>query len=202
MKARKLYPMIKREFYCNATSPVCMLNLITGIIFGVIAIASVSFLVSDTLMWRYGYIFGDYDTATMILISLFGGSTYASIVTIIGYFRIVRKPMVALYDTGISIKNVNTGNILHFSFSDIDRIELSEVKFFGKSWRCVNIIPATNAYEKIVAQCRKRDRVLVERLYRSYGAVGQVFDHLLEEGVDHAYSAMNEALRAFNDRNN
>lgn len=179
-----------------------MLNLITGIIFGVIAIASVSFLVSDTLMWRYGYIFGDYDTATMILISLFGGSTYASIVTIIGYFRIVRKPMVALYDTGISIKNVNTGNILHFSFSDIDRIELSEVKFFGKSWRCVNIIPATNAYEKIVAQCRKRDRVLVERLYRSYGAVGQVFDHLLEEGVDHAYSAMNEALRAFNDRNN
>lgn len=194
--------MIKREFYCNPTSAACLVNLITGILFGIIAIASIAFLVSDTLMWHYGYIFGDYDTATMILIPLFCVSTCISIITIIGYTRAVKKPMVALYDTGISIKNANTGNIFHFSFSDIERIELSEVKLFGKTLRCINVIPANNAYEKIVAQCRKRDRVLVESLYRNYGAVGQVFDYLLEEGIDHAYAAVNEAICAFNDKKN
>lgn len=155
-------------------------------------------LVSPLLMYRIGL---SGDGITYIIIGV-GICYFAYFGFLTGkvWRRLANNPTLEIDDDSITIANHNNGSINVIKYKDIERFDLTEIKLLGKTIKCINVVPTTESYNRIISHIRtKADRMRVEGLYKKDGIVEQIYEHLLDQTIIAVYE---DLIEIFNQHNN
>ena len=202
--------METKKIFCGQSSFVFSSNLIMGILFSIVAIASITFAISaDPWDWeRFYENYLDNEVGDIIMeicddepaiLCYFIGAIFIfptiSIVRVI--LNILKKPTLEIDADCIKVTNLNNGEVHTIKFQDIDRIELSECKLPFKRIPCINIIPVEASFNRMISYLKESTRKRVSILYKKTGAVEQIYEHLIDCSVAEAYDAIMENLNKY-----
>ena len=191
--------MKDKKYYGNSASTIVKINKGIMIVFGLLAVFGIILLVAPVAMYRVedsgimDFLFDEFDSYTVMAVIAVVG-TAISFYTYRQVRRLTKVPVLEIYDDSLVITNLNNGKATIYDFKDIERAELSEVAILGKKMPCVNIIPVEGAYEKLASRCKGEDRKRIDFMYKAYGAVEQIFEHLIDSTASAAYEDIKKAL--------
>ena len=191
--------MKEKKYYGNPASTIVKINKGIMIFFGLLAVVGIVLLVAPVAMYRVensgimDFLFDEFDSYTVMAVIAVVGLAVAFL-SYKQVRRLTKLPVLEIDDDALIITNLNNGKATTYSFKDIERAEISEVNILGKKIPCVNIIPVEGAYEKLASRCKGEDRKRIDFMYKAYGAVEQIFEHLIDATASAAYEDIKKAL--------
>lgn len=197
--------MEAKKYFCSSSSTIVRISVGFAILFSAITVLCVILLLSPVLMYRF-YDSGildfmweiiDADDPYLIIpvFALIGA--LLSFIQIKSVRRMVKSPVLEITDEGISVTNLNNGQVNVIKYQDIERFELSQIKILGKTISCINIIPVKDAYNRLIIHYKKAEKRRIENLYKKYGAIEQIYESLLPHTAAAVYEDLQEGLNAY-----
>ncbi len=197
--------MEAKKYFCSSSSTIVRIYVGFAILFSAITVLCVILLLSPVLMYRFydsgildfmwEIIDNDDPYLIMPVFALIGA--LLSFMLIKNVRRMVKSPVLEITDDGISVTNLNNSLVNVIKYQDIERFELSQIKILGKTISCINIIPVEGTYDKLLARYKKVERRRIEYLYKKYGAIEQIYEHLLSHTAAVVYEDLQEGLNAY-----
>ena len=193
--------MKPKQYYCSPDSTIYSTNFRLSIAgFFISALCFVLLICPLLVFWIYDWLGLDIDTSVvyLILVFLFGYSLFTAITTTRIRRRLAKNPTLEIDEESITVANHNNGSAMVVKLKDIEKFEITQIKIFGKVIRCINVIPSNDAYSKIISRIRnKPNRVRAERLYKTNGAIEQIYEHLLDQSIDAVYEDIQDIFKEY-----
>jgi hypothetical protein len=189
---------MKTKKYFSDTTQTYKNMLWVSVPLGIIALVSLVSIITAVC---------DTDIGELLIEDVFGNFYIAGIVAflsasvsfgLLSGLRAMKKfPVLEIDDDRIRVTNLGSGIVNEIRYSDIDRLEISEVKVFGKRIKCINIFATADASRKIISYSKDYQKKRIENIYKTTGAIEQIYENLLDKSVVAVYDNIMENIEEY-----
>ena len=187
--------MQTRKFYCESSSTVYVTNMVLTLVAAIVGIFGIVLLIDP---WLLAVIDLDFEPVTIIIIAfvIFWAFWY-SLMSFKTWRKLAKVPTLEIEEDDIIVSQGDS-NTMVYKFREIEKFELSTYKILGKEIRCINVIPFKESYDTIASRPRKNvDRARIQNYYKRYGAVCQIYEHLVNQPIDIVLESLQKQLDEF-----
>ena len=184
--------------YFSDTTQTYKNMLWVSVSLGIIALVSLVSIITPVYDTDIGEliedVFGNFYIPVGIVAFL---SASVSLGLLSGLRAMKKFPVLEIDDDRIRVTNLGSGIVNEIRYSDIDRLEISEVKVFGKQIKCINIFATADASRKIISYSKDHQKKRIENIYKTTGAIEQIYENLVDKSVVAVYDNIMENIEEY-----
>ena len=184
--------------YFSDTTQTYKNMLWVSVSLGIIALVSLVSIITSVCDTDIGEliedVFGNFYIPVGIVAFL---SASVSLGLLSGLRAMKKFPVLEIDDDRIRVTNLGSGIVNEIRYNDIDRLEISEVKVFGKQIKCINIFATADASRKIISYSKDHQKKRIENIYKTTGAIEQIYENLLDKIFVAVYANIMENIEEY-----